>query len=92
MVSFKHLAILAVILVGLTVSGCVSEKFNEEPTEPAQEELTQEEETPVVVDVLGDEDVGLTDTEITDIEDEIAELEAMLEDLDMDEDFSLEEI
>ena len=88
MVSFKHFAILAVILVGLTVSGCVDKL----PEEPVQEELTQEEETPAVVDVLGDEDVGLTDAEITDIEDEIAELEAMLEDLDMDEDLSLEEI
>ncbi len=88
MVSFKHFAILAVILVGLTVSGCVDKL----PEEPVQEELTQEEETPAVVDVLGDEDVGLTDAEITDIEDEIAELEAMLEDLDMDEDLSFEEI
>ena len=88
MVSFKQFAILAVILVGLTVSGCVDKL----PEEPVQEELTQEEETPAVVDVLGDEDVGLTDAEITDIEDEIAELEAMLEDLDMDEDLSLEEI
>jgi biopolymer transport protein ExbD len=88
MVSFKHLAILAVILVGLTVSGCVDKL----PEESVQEELPQQEETPAVVDVLGNEGVGLTDTEITDLEDEIAELEAMLEDLDLDENLSLEEI
>jgi biopolymer transport protein ExbD len=87
MISFKHLAILAVILVGLTVSGCM----NKLPEESAQEELPQQE-TPAVVDVLGNEDVGLTDTEITDLEDEIAELEAMLEAMEMDEDLSLEEI
>ena len=88
MVSFKHLAIMALILVGLTVSGCLSEL----PEESVQEELPQEGEVSVVDDALSDESVGLTDAEITDLENDIYELEAMLEDLNLDEDLLLEEI
>ncbi|MBN1134204.1 MAG: hypothetical protein JXA38_04705 [Methanosarcinaceae archaeon] len=88
MVSFKHLAIMALILVGLTVSGCLKQL----PEESVPEELSQEERVSVVDDVLSDELVGLTDAEIKDLENDIYELEAMLEDLNLDEDLLLEEI
>jgi len=87
MASFKHLIILSVILVGLAVSGCVSEP----PAESAPDELPQQQAS-AADDALGEEDVGLTDTEIADLESDLAELEAMLEDLNMDEDLLLEEI
>lgn len=87
MINIKNIVILAVLLAGLVVSGCVSDTPAEITT---QEEPVQQ--VSVADSALVDEAVGLTDTEVMDLESDMAELEALLSDMDMGEDLTLEGI
>ena len=87
MINIKNLVILAVLLAGLVVSGCVSNT----PDETTQSGV-ETEQISAADSALVNEAVGLTDTEVMDLESDMAELEALLSDMDMDEDLTLEGI
>ena len=46
----------------------------------------------VADELLVEEGAGLTDSEVSDLEDDLAELEAMLDDMNMDENFVIEDV
>jgi len=76
----RNLVILAVLLAGLVVSGCVSD----EPAETVQiDESTQQ--ISAADSALVSEAVGLTDAEFMDLESDTAELETLLSDMDIEE-------
>lgn len=83
----RNLVIVAVLLAGLVVSGCVSDT----PAETVN--IDESSQTISAADsALVNEAVGLTDTEIMDLESDMAELEALLSDMDVEEDLTLEGI
>ncbi|UGV39859.1 hypothetical protein J7W08_06920 [Methanococcoides orientis] len=83
MVSFKHIGIVAILLIGLTFSGCVGDQAADDEVEA---------EAPTADEVLAEEGVGLTDSEIEDLESNLDELEATLSELDEDENLTIEEV
>lgn len=83
MVSFKHIGLIAVLLIGLAFSGCVGDQ-------PADDGA--EAEAPTADEILAEEGVGLTDSEIEDLESDLDELEATLSELDEDENLTIEEV
>ena len=87
MIKIKNLVILAVLLAGLVVSGCVGDT----PDETTQTDV-ETEQISAADSALVNEAVGLTDTEVMDLESDMAELEALLSDMDLDEDLTLEGI
>ena len=87
MIKIKNLVILAVLLAGLVVSGCVSDT----PDETTQTDMDTEQIS-AADSALVNEAVGLTDTEVMDLESDMAELEALLSDMDLNEDLTLEGI
>ncbi len=83
----RNLVIVAVLLAGLVVSGCVSDT----PAETVN--IDESSQTISAADsALVNEAIGLTDTEIMDLESDMAELEALLSDMDMEENLTLEGI
>ncbi|MDO9516929.1 MAG: hypothetical protein Q7J10_02660 [Methanosarcinaceae archaeon] len=83
----RNLVIVAVLLAGLVVSGCVSDT----PAETVN--IDESSQTISAADsALVSEAVGLTDTEVMDLESDMAELEALLSDMDMEENLTLEGI
>lgn len=87
MINIKNLLILAVLFAGLVVSGCVSDT----PAEIIQEDAPTEQVS-AADSALVNEAVGLTDTEVMDLESDMAELEALLSEMDLNEDLTLEGI
>ncbi len=86
MINIKNLAILVVLLAGLVVSGCVDTPAETTPQEVPVQQVS------VADSALVNAAVGLTDTEVMDIESDMAELEALLSEMDMGEDLTLEGI
>ncbi|AKB85646.1 hypothetical protein [Methanococcoides methylutens] len=85
MVSFKHIGIVAILLIGLAFSGCVGDQT-------ADDEVEVEAEAPTADEILAEEGVGLTDSEIEEIESDLDELEATLSEFDEDENLTIEEV
>ena len=85
--SIRTLVILSVLLAGLVVSGCVSDT----PAETTQQDVPTQQVS-AADSALVNEAVGLTDTEIMDLESDMAELEALLSDMNVEEDLTLEGI
>ena len=83
----RNLVILAVLLAGLVVSGCVSDTSDE-----TMQTDVETQQISAADSALVNEAVGLTDTEVMDLESDMAELEALLSDMDMEEDLTLEGI
>ncbi len=84
----RNIVIMAALIIGVVVSGCADTSVTEEgtvinDTEPA---------ISVADELLSEEMVGITDTEIQDLEAELAELEALIDEMDLEEDIVLEEI
>ncbi|MBP1910375.1 hypothetical protein [Methanolobus bombayensis] len=84
-----NVIIIAVVIFGLIISGC-AEKEN------TQEKVTLSNDTEqnisVADELLNEEMVGITDTEMQDLEAELAELESMINEMDLEEDLVIEEI
>ncbi len=85
--TIRTLVILSVLLAGLVVSGCVSDT----PAETTQPDVPTQQVS-AADSALVNEAVGLTDTEIMDLESDMAELEALLSDMNVEEDLTLEGI
>ncbi|MDA0525324.1 hypothetical protein [Methanococcoides alaskense] len=82
MVSIKHLGIVAILLIGLTLSGCVGE--------PADNDT--EEDTATADEILAEEGVELTDSEIADLENDLEEFEAQISEIEEDTELIVEEV
>ena len=85
MVSFKHIGLIAILLIGLAFSGCVGDQATDEGE-------VVDAEAPTADEILAEEGVGLTDSEIEDIESDLDELEATLSEFDEDENLTIEEV
>ncbi|MEA1984919.1 MAG: hypothetical protein U9N13_04635, partial [Euryarchaeota archaeon] len=92
MVAVKHIALVALLLVGLMVSGCVNQDDAQAVDEGDTGQEMINEGTDVADELLAEEGAGLTDSEVSDLEDDLAELEAMLDDMNMDENFTFEDV
>jgi outer membrane murein-binding lipoprotein Lpp len=90
MVKTRNLVIIAVVLFSFIISGCA----DKESTTQEQSELseTADKNISVADELLSEEMVGITDTEMQDLEADLAELEAMLGEMDLEEDIVIEEI
>jgi outer membrane murein-binding lipoprotein Lpp len=90
MVKTGNLVIIAVVLFSLIISGCA----DKESTTQEQSELNEAADKNISVadELLSEEMVGITDTEMQDLEADLAELEAMLGEMDLEEDIVIEEI
>ena len=87
MSGIRDLTILVVLLFGLVVSGCVSDT----PAEITQQDAPAQQVS-AADSALVNEAVGLTDTEVMDLESDMEELEALLSEMEMDENLTLEGI
>ncbi|OPY20580.1 MAG: hypothetical protein A4E24_01079 [Methanomethylovorans sp. PtaU1.Bin093] len=85
MVKFRCLVIIAVLLCGVVVSGC-ADKGTTDGTSDETEQIS------VADNALNEEMIGITDAEIQDMEAQLAELEQLVEEANLEEDIVIEEI
>ncbi|WP_319507093.1 hypothetical protein [uncultured Methanolobus sp.] len=88
MSKLRNIVIIAVLLFGVVISGCADKGTTEE--EAATNDTMQE--VSVADEAFSQEIVGITDTEIEDLESELAELEALIDEINLEEDIVIEEI
>ncbi|WP_292466498.1 hypothetical protein [Methanolobus sp.] len=91
----KYLVVLGILVLGLVVSGCTDNAPQETEAIPEDLAVVQELEddnTSIADETLSDEMVGITDTEIQDIEEEVSELEEFINDTDSEDEIVVEEI
>lgn len=88
MTKFRNIAIIAVLLCALVISGCTDKGTTEDDITVAEEE----QNLSVADEALNEEMVGITDTEIQDLEAELAELEALINEMELEEEIVVEEI
>jgi len=92
MLAVKHIALVTLLLIGLMVSGCIDQNDAQTVNENDAVQETIDENIDVADELLVEEGAGLTDSEVSDLEDDLAELEAMLDDMNMDENFVIEDV
>ncbi|AFV23031.1 hypothetical protein Mpsy_0822 [Methanolobus psychrophilus R15] len=89
MLKQKSVLMLGIIVLGLIVSGCTDNKFQGDAAlsdDVSGADLSEADA------LLRDEQIGITDPEIMQLEAEMAELEALIEGMDTGENISVEEI
>lgn len=84
MVSIKHLGIVAILLIGLMLSGCVGE--------PADNVTEEDTATNGADEILAEEGVELTDSEIADLENDLEVFEALISEIEADTELIIEEV
>lgn len=87
MTKLKNIAIIAVLLFTLAVAGCADKDTTEDDVATGSTENMS-----VADEALSEEMVGITDTEIQDLEAELEELESLINDIEAEEDIVVEEI
>jgi hypothetical protein len=89
MLKQKSVLMLGIIVLGLVASGCTDNTFQGDAalSDGAGGADLSEADT-----LLRDEQIGITDPEIMQLEAEMAELEALIEGMDTGENISVEEI
>ncbi|ETA69027.1 hypothetical protein MettiDRAFT_2517 [Methanolobus tindarius DSM 2278] len=95
MVKTRKLIIIALVLFSLAISGCADKESTTEEQSDLSDSTDQTDNTQnisVADELLSEEMVGITDTEMQDLEADLAELEAMLNEMDLEEDIVIEEI
>ncbi|WP_406661166.1 hypothetical protein V7O66_01195 [Methanolobus sp. ZRKC3] len=88
MSKMKYIFVLAVVMLGLVLSGCADKTTTEEQ----EEVITEISDVSAADTAFSEEGIELTDTEIEDLEAELAEIEALLEEINSEENISIEEI
>lgn len=83
--------IVAMLLLSLIVSGCADRTSTEEEVTTEAESDTGQNLSDAD-EMLNEEMVGITDTEMEDLEADLAELEALINEMDLEEDIVIEEI
>ncbi len=89
MLKKKYTVILGIMLLGLIVSGCTDRNDQIEDNSSVNAEGAALAEADAA---LTDEMIGVTDPEILQIETEMAELDALVNEMNTEENISVEEI
>ncbi|WP_135388115.1 hypothetical protein [Methanolobus halotolerans] len=84
----KYIVILAILVIGLVVSGCTEDISSEDEVVSGDTGV----DSSIADNTLNQEMVGITDSEIQDLEAQIAELEALISGMDQEENISVEEM
>jgi outer membrane murein-binding lipoprotein Lpp len=94
MIKAGKVIIIAVVLFSLVISGCADTQSNTQEQSDLSDDVgdTADQNLSVADELLNEEMVGITDTEMQDLEADLAELEAMLNEMDLEEDIVIEEI
>ncbi|WP_340817769.1 hypothetical protein [Methanolobus sp. WCC4] len=87
MTKFRNIAIIAVLLFALVISGCADKDTTEDTAGTGDTQNIS-----VADEALNEEMVGITDTEMQDLEAELAELEALIDEMELEEEIVVEEI
>jgi low affinity Fe/Cu permease len=90
MIKLRNIVIIGVLLFAIVISGCTDNAATEDG---ASADATIDKNTAVAEDTLNEEMVGITDTEIQDIEEEIAEIDSLINETNgTDSDIIVEEV
>jgi len=81
--------ILTMLFFSVIISGCADQSSTEETVAT---EVDTEQNLSGADELLGEEMVGITDSEMEDLEADLAELEALINEMDLEEDIVIEEI
>lgn len=95
MLKRKYIIVLAVLVLGLVVSGCADNMAQDTETiseESATAPEIKDNNTSLADEALSNEMIGITDPEIRDIEEEINEIEELINETDSEKDIDVEEI
>lgn len=95
MLKGKYLIVMAVLVLGLVVSGCADNYTQETETvsgDSTESTVIEDNNTSIADEALSSEMVGVTDPEIQDIEEEVDEIEEMISETDSEEDIVVEEV
>ncbi|MDK2825291.1 hypothetical protein SAMN04488589_0180 [Methanolobus vulcani] len=90
MVKAGNVIIIAVVLFSLIISGCADKESTTQEQSNPSDSISQN--VSVADELLSSEMVGITDTEMQDLEADLAELEAMLNETKLEEDIVIEDI
>jgi PBP1b-binding outer membrane lipoprotein LpoB len=82
MIKLRNIVIIGVLLFAIVISGCADKSTTED--EAASTDTTAQNIS-VADEALSEEMVGITDTEIQDLEAELAELEALIDEMEEEE-------
>ncbi len=82
--------LLGLLICGFFVSGCIGN--DDSAIETSEEPSSENSASDYADEILVEEGVGLTDEEIDSLEQDLAELEAMLEDLENGTDLTVEDV
>ncbi|KXS44240.1 MAG: hypothetical protein AWU59_618 [Methanolobus sp. T82-4] len=88
----KYILVLAVLALGLIVSGCTDSTSTDDGNVSTVSENKDNPDVSVADETLNNEMVGVTDSEIQDLEAEMEEIENLINDMDQGEEISVEEI
>ena len=94
MIKFSHLLVLSALMVWLIGSGCVDNEASEieEITPETQMKDMGEETEDIFSEALIDSEYALEDPELLELESDMVELEALLEDMRLEEEIVIEEL
>lgn len=94
MIKFSHLLVLSALMVWLIGSGCVENEASEieEITPETHMKDVGEETDDIFSETLTDSEYALQDPELLELESDMIELEALLEDMSLEEEIIIENI
>ncbi|MFA0823431.1 MAG: hypothetical protein ACC612_11170 [Methanomethylovorans sp.] len=87
---YTSICILAIFICGLAFSGCVDKKDNS--SELASSAMISVNDTATADAVLAEGNVSITDTEILDMNQEMEELEALISEMEKEENITIEDV
>lgn len=90
MIKIGKVIIITVVLFSLIISGCTDKESSTQ--EKNNLSSSADQNLSIADELLSQEMVGITDTEIQDLESNLAELEKMLNTTEQEEDINIEDI
>ncbi len=90
MIKIGKVIIITVVLFSLIISGCTDKESSTQ--EKNNLSSSADQNLSIADELLSQEMVGITDTEIQDLESNLAELEKMLNTAEQEEDINIEDI
>lgn len=82
--------ILAIVVCGLTLSGCMNKQ--DSTSEQPSSKVSPANYTATADVILAQENIGITDSEIQDLDQQMTELEKLIADMEQEGNFTIEEI
>ncbi len=87
---YVNICILVIVICALALSGCTDKK--DTTSELTSSQTSPANDTAVADAILAEGNVSITDTEIQDMEQEMKELEALISEMEKEENITIEEI